>query len=143
MYFKQIIPILLVMFAGPPALAQEDSGEQPNPCTVKPVFHCVQSLDEGVSIGHFGYTASCTDNKGQKTELYIDIGEDNFFSPGDKDRGQSKIFWPGKNVDAFEIELSSEEVKKGIKPVWNIMGKTARVDYSKTSDGVVDCNKLP
>lgn len=143
MYYKQFILILLVMLAGSSALAQEDNDEQPKPCTVKPVFHCVQSLDDGTVIGHFGYTASCTDKKGQKTEIYIDIGEDNFFSPGNKDRGQSKIFWPGRNAAVFEIELSSEEVKKGIKPVWNVKGNTASVDYSKKNDGAVDCDKLP
>jgi hypothetical protein len=142
MYCKQIIPILLGMLAVSPVLAQEESGEKPNPCTVKPIFHCVQSLDDGTFLGHFGYTTSCVDDDELKTESYIDIGDENFFSPGDGDRGQSKIFSRGKNVDVFEVEFSSKEIKKGIELVWNVMGRTARVDYSKTSDAELDCKKL-
>jgi hypothetical protein len=140
---RHVLTILLGMLAGSSVMAQEGAGEKPNPCKLKPVFHCTESLDDGSAIGHFGYNYLCSDGSNPKTELYVDIGDDNFFSPGAIDRGQSKIFWVGKNVNVFEVDLSQEEVEKGISPVWTVLDRTARVSYTKTSDGSLDCTKLP
>ena len=140
---RHVLMILLGMLAGSPVIAQEEAEEKPNPCHVQPVFHCTQKLDDGSAIGHFGYNYLCADGSNPKTELYIDIGEENIFSPGSEDRGQSKVFWEGKNVDVFEVEFSPEEIEKNISLVWKVLGRTARVSYTKTKDGSLDCTKLP
>ena len=114
---KQVLMILLGVFVGSSVMAQEEAEEKLNPCYVQPVFHCTQPLDNGSAIGRFGYNYSCPDGSNPKTELYIDIGEENLFSPGAEDRGQSKVFWEGKNVDVFEVEFSPEEIEKiGLTP---------------------------
>jgi hypothetical protein len=140
---RHILAVLLGIFAGSTAIAQEQAEEKPSPCHVQPVFHCTQRLDDGSAIGHFGYNYSCSDGSEPQLELYVDIGEQNLFAPGEIDRGQSRVFWVGKNVDVFEIELSPEEVEKGKDLVWTVLDRTARVSYTKTKDGSLDCSKLP
>lgn len=137
--------MLLGILSGSPLMAQEQVEEKPNPnpCQVRPVFHCTQHLDDGSAIGHFGYTYSCPDGSTPETETYVDIGEENLFSPGEEDRGQSKVFWVGENIDVFEVEFSPEEVEKSVSLAWTVLGRTARVSYTRTSDASLDCTKLP
>ena len=139
---RHILAVLLGVFAGSSVIAQEQAEEKQNPCQVQPVFHCTQHLDDGSAIGHFGYNYLCPDGSEPEIEFYVDIGEENSFTPGDIDRGQSKIFWAGKNVNVFEVELSPEEIEKGIDVAWTVLGRTARVSYTKTKDGSLDCTKL-
>lgn len=140
---KYGLVMLLGILAGLPVMAQEPVQEKPNPCQVRPVFHCTQHLDDGSAIGHFGYTYSCPDGSTPEVEAYVDIGEENLFSPGEEDRGQSKVFWTGENVDVFEVEFSPEEIEKSVSLAWTVLGRTASVSYTKTSDGSLDCTKLP
>lgn len=140
---RYILAVLLGVFAASTAIAQKQAEEKPSPCHVQPVFHCTQRLDDGSAIGHFGYNYLCADESNPKTELYIDIGEENLFSPGVEDRGQSKVFWEGKNVDVFEVEFSPEEIEKNISLVWTVLDRSARVSYNKTNDASLDCGELP
>jgi len=36
-----------------------------------------------------------------------DVGQDNSFTPGPSDQGQTTLFFPGVNLDAFEVSFSS------------------------------------
>ena len=137
---KQIISILLGMLAGSPLMAQEDGEPLPNPCTVEPVFHCVEAMDDGSAIGHFGYRTSCPESDPPIEEVYVAIGDDNYFAPGAIDRGQPTVFVLGDHVDEFESEFSAEEVKKGSS--WTVLKIGARIDFAKTKDASLDCNKL-
>ena len=137
------VSLTLAILAASPAGAQEEAAGQAPSCFVEPVFHCVQHLDKGRAIGHFGYTLQCPDDAEPAEEIFIDIGDDNLFSPGRKDRGQPKAFLSGEHVDEFEAEFSLAEVKGASAIQWSVLDKTAMVDFSKTKDGSLDCSSLP
>jgi hypothetical protein len=140
---KQIVSILVGTLSGSPVLAQEGAGAPPNPCTVEPIFHCAQPMKDGSIIGHFGYGVSCPESDTPPEDLFIQIGEDNFFTPAPIDRGQPKVFTPGKHVDEFEVEFSAEEVKKAKEIAWTVLKVKTSADLSKTKDASLDCNSLP
>jgi len=137
------VSITLAMQAASSVWAQDGSAEQASPCVAEPIFHCVQHLDGGSAVGHFGYRLQCPDDAGPEAELFIDIGDDNLFALDRKDRGQPKVFLPGEHVDEFEVEFSLAEVKGDAAIQWSVQGQTATVDFSKTKDGSLDCSVLP
>ena len=137
-----IVSITLAMLAVSPVGAQEGSAEKVSSCVAEPIFHCVQHLGGGGAVGHFGYKLKCPDDAGPAAELFIDIGEDNLFSPGREDRGQPKVFLPGEHVDEWRVDFSSAEVKSDSDIHWSILDQTATVDFSKTKDGFLDCSTL-
>ena len=142
MCHKQILSILLGMLAASPLLAQEEASEEPaHPCTVEPIFHCAESMDGGGAIAHFGYRSSCPESDKPIDDLYLPIGDDNYFSPGSVDRGQPTVFAQGEHFDEFESEYSAEDVKKGSG--WTVLKIGIKVDFSKTKDASLDCNNLP
>ena len=143
MHYIYTVAIASALLIGAPVWAQKGSAEKVSPCVVAPIFHCVQHLDGGGAIGHFGYDLKCPDSAGKEAELFIDINQDNLFSPGEIDRGQTKVFLPGKHVDEFEVEFSVEEVKSGSDIHWSVLGQKAKVDFSKTKDGLLNCSVLP
>ena len=137
-----IASITLAMLTALPVLAQAEPAEQTSPCVAEPVFHCVQNLDGGEAIGHFGYNLQCPDDAGPDAELFIDIGDDNLFSPGRIDRGQPKIFLPGEHIDEFVVDYTAEEVKAGTAIHWSVLDKTVTVNFSTTKDRSLDCSVL-
>lgn len=141
MYHKQIISILLGMLAGSSLMAREGAEVLANPCTVEPVFHCVETRGDGGAIGHFGYRASCPASDKPVEEVHVPIGDDNYFAPGAIDRGQPTVFVLGDHVDEFDSEFSAEEVKKGSG--WTIMKIGIKVDFTRTKDASLDCKNLP
>ena len=143
MFHKQIIPALFGLLVGSSVLAQDDGGELPNPCTVKPIFHCAEAMNDGSYIGHFGYRTSCPESDKPVEDVFIEIGDDNYFTPGPIDRGQPKIFLSGEHVDEFEAEFTAKEVGKAKEFGWTIRKTGIRIDLSKTEDASLDCNKLP
>jgi hypothetical protein len=75
--------------------------------------------------------------------VFIDIGDDNYFTPGPIDRGQPKIFLPGEHVDEFEVDFTAKEMNQGKEPGWTVRTIGIRVDFSKMKDASLDCNNLP
>lgn len=122
--------------------AQENSARQEYSCNVVPVFHCVRHLDRGGAIGYFGYDLHCSHDAPADAEVYIDINEDNLFSPGSQDRGQPKIFVSGQHLDEFEVDFSKAEVEGSAVIYWSVLGRTAMVDLSKTKDDFMDCSTM-
>jgi hypothetical protein len=143
MYQFYILAITSSLLLASPAWAQKTSAEQAVPCVAVPIFHCVQNLKGGSVIGHFGYDLQCPGDAGTAAEMFIDINDDNLFSTKRIDRGQPKIFLSGKHIDEFEVEFSAEEAKSGSDIHWSVLGRTAKVDFSKTKDGSLDCSILP
>jgi hypothetical protein len=137
-----IIIITSALLSVSPAWAQESSAEQASPCVAAPIFHCMQHLEGGDSIGHFGYDLQCPEDAQAEAEIFININDDNMFSPGQKDRGQPKVFVSGEHIDEFEVDFSMVEAKDGSVIQWSVMGQTTTVDFSKTKDGFLDCSSL-
>ena len=137
-----ILTMISAMLSASSVWAQESSAKQESPCDVVPIFHCVQHLEGGIAIGHFGYGLQCPDDVSTEAEVYIDIGDNNLFSPDPKDRGQPKVFLSGEHIDEFEVEFSMEEVNAGSVIQWSVLGRTAMVDFSKTKDELMDCSTM-
>lgn len=142
MHHVYILLITLAMLTASPVWAQEDPAGQTSPCVAELIFHCMQQLDGGSAIGHFGYNLQCPDDAGPEAELFVEIGDDNLFSPGRADRGQPKVFLPGEHIDEYEVDFTSEEVKAGSAIRWSVLDITVTVDFSKTKDGSLDCSAL-
>ena len=143
MCHKHAISVLIGLLAGAPVLAQQEGAGLPDPCTIEPIFHCAEPMEDGGFIGHFGYNRWCPESDKVIEEVYISFGDDNSFSPKPIDRGQPKIFAPGMHVDEFESEFSAEELKKGNEFVWTVLKTGVSVDFYRTKDASLDCNKLP
>ena len=136
-----IVSITLAILSALQVSAQEDPVEQTSPCVVEPIFHCVQHLDGGKAIAHFGYNLQCPGDAGPESRLFVDIDE-NLFSPGRKARGQTNLFLLGEHVDEFEADYTLEEIKAGLGIHWTVLDKTVTVDFSKTKDASLDCSVL-
>jgi len=134
--------LTIAFFAGATALAQEDPVETAHPCSVVPIFHCAEALDDGSAIGHFGYEMSCPEDLEIVPDFYIPIGDDNYFSPKPRDRGQPINFLPGRHIDEFDAEFSVEEIKKAKDAHWAVMKFSTRIDFSKTRDEDLNCEKM-
>ena len=130
------------MLSASPVWAQESSARQGSLCDVVPIFHCVEHLAGGTAIGHFGYDLQCPDDASTEAEVYIDIGDNNLFSPFPKDRGQPKVFLSGEHIDEFEVEFSMAEVNGGSVIQWSVLGRAAMVEFFKTKDESLDCSVL-
>lgn len=137
-----ILTMISTMLSASSVWAQESSAKWGSSCVIVPIFHCVERLKGGVAIGHFGYDLQCPDDAPAEAEVYIDIDDDNLFSPGSKDRGQPKVFLSGEHVDEFEIEFTVAEVKEGAAIDWSVLGQAAMVDFAKTKDEYLDCSIL-
>jgi len=134
-----ILPVSLQAQEQP---TKEDYAKWASVCTVNPVFHCVQHLEAGGAIGYFGYDLQCPDSAPEYAEVYVDIGDNNLFSPGTKDRGQPKVFISGEHPDQFEVEFSLAEVEAGANIQWTVMGRSVLVDSYKTKDIFLDCSTM-
>lgn len=136
--------ILVIISAMQPGslLAQEGSIKWDSICVVEPVFHCTQHLESGGAIGYFGYDLQCPDDAPDTAEVYIDISENNLFSPGSKDRGQPKVFLSGEHMDEFEVDISRAEVEAASVIQWSVQGRSATVEYFKTKDNFLDCSTM-
>jgi len=143
MHRVHILATTLFLLPASPLMAQEAPADVASPCVAEPVFHCVQFLDGGSAIGHFGYTLHCPDDAEPGAELFVEIGADNLFVPEPRDRGQPKVFQPGEHPDEFEVEFPLAEVKANAAITWSVLGQTATVDFTRTKDGSLDCSLLP
>lgn len=142
MHQIHIIAITSALLSTSSVWAQESAAAKISPCVAVPIFHCVQYLEGGSAIGHFGYDLQCPDDAGTEAELFVDIDDDNLFLPGQKDRGQPKVFMSGKHIDEFEVEFSTAEVNAGSVVYWSVLGQTAMVDFSRMKDEFLDCSVM-
>lgn len=79
--------------------------------------------DDGAYILTFGYF-----NHNWEEELDIPVGENNFFSPGDADRGQPTHFLPRRNRFTFDVNVGTD-FSEDDELVWEVTspnGKTRR-----------------
>jgi len=135
--------LLFAVSAGTAVQAQDNPDEQKHPCTLTPIFHCAEPLDDGGAIAHFGYDLQCPKDLKNVPDLSIPIGKDNRFHPDPVDRGQTTLFTAGKHVDEFDAEFTAQERKDAKDPRWSVQKTSARVGFSKGRDEDLDCRHLP
>jgi hypothetical protein len=87
-------------------------------CAVTPIAECVDVLAGGELLAHWGYQ-----NNGPG-EVVIPAA-DNFFSPGDKQRGQSTTFVKGRVVNSFTTKFAATD-----KLTWTLGDATATASIS-------------
>ena len=133
---------LLGLLSVAPAHAQQGGEVLPHPCTVTPIYHCAEPMQGGGYIAHFGYGVLCDYSDKPVEERFIQIGDDNFFSPEPVDRGQPKTFVAGAHIDEFEVEILASEAMKGDSISWTVLQTTVHVDLARTKDDSLDCAYL-
>ena len=70
---------------------------------VQPIFEGWTHNDDGSYNFLFGYL-----NRNYAERPHVPIGENNFFSPGEQDRGQPAYFYPRTNRHQFEVRVPAD-----------------------------------
>ena len=113
---------------------------RPDPCTIEPIYHCAENLDGETVIAHFGYRRICPIADKPFADGFVQIGDNNYFSPEPIDRGQPKVFVEGEHIDEFEAEFSIKEVLSGTVFSWTVNNVEVRVDFSRAKDAFMKCS---
>ncbi len=83
------------------------------PQPVRPVLECVRNNGDGTYTAFFGYR---NDND---VSVYIPIGNRNKFTPTPQDRGQTRVFQPGRHYKVFTVNFNGSNL------VWTLNGRTS------------------
>ena len=83
------------------------------PQPVRPVLECVTNNGDGTYTAYFGYK---NDND---ISVYIPIGNRNKFTPNPQDRGQTRVFLPGRKYKVFTVLFNGSNL------VWTLNGRTS------------------
>lgn len=101
---------------------------------VEPAYEGWRQNEDGSYSFMFGYM-----NENWEEELDIPVGENNFFSPGDADRGQPTHFLPRRNRFTFEVVVPSDWGNREL--VWTVQspnGEVRRAYATLAPDYVID-----
>lgn len=101
---------------------------------LEPAYEGWRENEDGTFSFMFGYF-----NENWDEELDIPVGESNFFSPGDADRGQPTHFLPRRNRFTFEVVVPADWGDREL--VWEVTspnGVTKRAYATLAIDYVVD-----
>ncbi len=100
---------------------------------IEPGYEGWHANDDGTFTLVFGYM-----NENWEEQPDIDVGENNFFSPGDADRGQPTHFLPRRNRFTFEVVVPSDWGDREL--TWTIThnGETNRAYGTLTTDYLID-----
>lgn len=123
------IVALLALLIALPAHAQSYLKGQ----HVEPAYEGWWRNDDGTFSFVFGYH-----NENWVEEPYLPVGENNFFEPGDADRGQPTHFLPRRNRFTFEVRVPADWGDKELAWTLTSNGET-RVAYATLKrDYVID-----
>ena len=101
---------------------------------LEPAYEGWRQNEDGSYSFIFGYM-----NENWEEELDIPVGDNNFFSPGDIDRGQPTHFLPRRNRFTFEVVVPSDWGEREL--VWTVTspnGETRRAYATLAPDYVID-----
>ncbi|MDT8429123.1 MAG: hypothetical protein RQ757_10200 [Pseudomonadales bacterium] len=100
---------------------------------IEPAYEGWERNEDGSFSFLFGYH-----NENWGEELDIPVGENNFFSPGDADRGQPTHFLPRRNRFTFKVRVPADWGDKEL--VWEVTanGVTRKAYATLAKDYVVD-----
>ena len=123
-----IVALLAVLVAFPTQAQTYRKGQH-----VEPAYEGWWANDDGTYSFIFGYH-----NENWEEELDIPVGENNFFEPGDADRGQPTHFLPRRNRFTFEVVVPGDWGDKEL--AWTITANgTTKVAYATLDrDYVID-----
>ncbi|MBT3531691.1 MAG: hypothetical protein HOF74_00355 [Gammaproteobacteria bacterium] len=100
---------------------------------VEPAFEGWRPNDDGTFNLMFGYM-----NENWEEEPNVDIGDNNFFSPGDADRGQPTHFLPRRNRFTFEVTVPSDWGDRELVWTLNVNGVERKAYGTLVPDYLVD-----
>jgi hypothetical protein len=101
---------------------------------VEPAYEGWRANEDGTYSLIFGYM-----NENWEEELDIPVGDNNFFSPGDADRGQPTHFLPRRNRFTFEVVVPSDWGDREM--VWTVTspnGESRKAYGTLAADYVID-----
>ena len=90
-------------------------------------------LEDGTFNFMFGYM-----NENWEEEIDIEVGENNFLSPGSADRGQPTHFLPRRNRFTFEVNVPSDWGDRELVWELTVRGETRRAYATLKPDYLVD-----
>ncbi|MBL4821120.1 MAG: hypothetical protein JKY98_09065 [Gammaproteobacteria bacterium] len=129
-----IVGTFALLIAGGPLVNADDNGYSKGE-HIEAGYEGWRENSDGTTTFFFGYM-----NENWDEELDVPIGENNFFSPGEFDRGQPTHFLPRRNRFTFEVVVPADWGDREL--VWTITsnGKTRKAYATKLADYVVDNN---
>ncbi len=99
------------------------------PATVAPILECVQRNQNGSYTARFGYDNSTG------APVTIPAGANNYFTPGNQNRGQTTVFQSGRVANAFSVTFSAKGNNLGSWFLRGPDGMLRSVNVLKTSIG--------
>jgi hypothetical protein len=105
---------------------------------IQPIFEGWSANDDGGYTFHFGYL-----NRNYAERPNVPIGEENFFSPGEPDRGQPAYFYPRTHRYQFEVVVPASFPQDG-ELVWEVTthGSTQYAYGWLQSEWEIDVNTI-
>ncbi len=126
---KKFVLFFVAAFLVFPVSAQTYMKGQP----IFPAFEGWRQNDDGSINFMFGYM-----NENWEEEPFIPVGEYNFFSPGDADRGQPTKFFPRRNRFVFEVTVPSDWGDRELIWTVNVNGETYTAHATTDPNYIVD-----
>jgi hypothetical protein len=124
-----VLVALLLLVAAPLLRGQTFLHGEP----IYPVFEGWHENADGTTNFMFGYM-----NENWEEQPHIPIGENNFFSPGDIDRGQPSNFLPRRNRFTFEVTVPADWGDRELVWTLNVNGVETTAYATKQRDYQVD-----
>ena len=100
---------------------------------VEPTYEGWRPNPDGTFSFMFGYM-----NENWEEEPFVPVGDDNFFSPGDADRGQPTYFLPRRNRFNFEVVVPADWGDRELVWTLNVNGVERKAFATLRQDYLVD-----
>lgn len=100
---------------------------------VWPAFEGWRPNADGTFSFLFGYM-----NENWEEQPYVDVGDNNFFSPGEADQGQPTVFLPRRNRFTFEVNVPADWGDRELVWTVNINGVQSKAYATLKQDYLVD-----
>lgn len=104
---------------------------------IEPAYEGWRRNDDGTVTFTFGYF-----NENWEEVPLIDVGDNNFFSPGDRDRGQPTRFLPRRNRFTFDVVVPEDWGDREL--VWTVIspnGVERKAYATMATDYTIDNRK--
>ena len=112
-------------------LLQAETFMQSRP--VWPAFEGWRPIPDGTFNLMFGYM-----NENWEQQPFVEIGDSNFFSPGEPDQGQPTNFFPRRNRFTFEVSVPADWGYRELVWTLNVNGVEAKAYGTLKPDYLVD-----